>query len=191
MGGGTPKTSEPTYWGGNIPWFSVVDTPPGSEIFIFHTEKKITEAGLQNSSARLLEAGDTIISARGTVGNLAIAGCLMAFNQSCYGLKGVNGYGSCFVFLAAKNMVTKLQSLAHGSVFSTITRQTFDSVHLPRPGIAIAEQFELATSPLFEQIRANVAESGTLAATRDLLLPKLMSGEIRVKDAEKLAGEAL
>lgn len=190
VGGGTPKTSEPAYWGGHIPWFSVVDTPLGSDTFVFDTEKNISDSGLENSSARLLDLGDTIISARGTVGNLAMAGRPMAFNQSCYGLKGTKGYGPCFVFLSAKHMVTKLQSLAHGSVFSTITRQTFESVHLPAPGSKIANQFELATSVLFERIRGNVAESRTLAATRDFLLPKLMSGEVRVRDAEKLVGEA-
>lgn len=190
VGGGTPTTSEASYWGGTIPWFSVGDTPTGSDTFVFDTEKSISDKGLQNSSARLLEVGDTIISARGTVGNLAMAGRPMTFNQSCYGLKATNGYGPCFVFLSAKHMVTKLQSLAHGSVFSTITRQTFESVHLPAPGSKIANQFELATSVLFERIRGNVAESQTLAATRDLLLPKLMSGEVRVKDAEKRFGEA-
>ena len=191
IGGGTPRTSEPSYWDGTIPWFSVVDTPAGSDTFVFNTEKKISEGGLQNSSACLLKPGDTIISARGTVGNLAIAGQSMAFNQSCYGLRGINDYGSCFVFLAAKHFVTRFKSLAHGSVFSTITRQTFESVQLPAPGRTIADQFELATSTLFERIRENVAESRSLAATRDLLLPKLMSGEVRVRDAEKLVGEAI
>lgn len=191
IGGGTPKTSEPAYWGGAIPWFSVVDTPAGSDTFVFNTEKYISDDGLKNSSARLLDLGDTIISARGTVGNLAMAGQPMAFNQSCYGLTRTNGYGQCFVFLAAKHMVSKLQSLAHGSVFSTITRQTFESILLPSPGSAIAEKFELASSALFDRIRGNVAESNSLAATRDFLLPKLMSGEVRIKDAEKLVGEAV
>jgi type I restriction enzyme S subunit len=190
VGGGTPKTSEPDYWGGDIPWFSVVDTPNGSDTFVFETEKSITDSGLENSSARLLDTGQTIISARGTVGNLAMAGRSMAFNQSCYGLKGINGYGQVFVFLAAKHMVSKLQSLAHGSVFSTITRQTFDSARLNAPGCAVAQQFELATSAIFGRIRANVIETRTLAATRDLLLPKLMSGDVRVEDAETFVGDA-
>lgn len=188
VGGGTPKTSEQTYWDGEIPWFSVVDTPAGSDIFVFETEKHISELGLKNSSARLLHAGETVISARGTVGNLAIAGGSIAFNQSCYGLKAINGYGSCFVFFSAKHLVTKLQSLAHGSVFSTITRQTFESVHLTAPGVRLAKQFEIAASAFLDKIRANVSEAHTLAATRDLLLPKLMSGEVRVRDAQRMIG---
>jgi type I restriction enzyme, S subunit len=190
IGGGTPKTSEGAYWGGNIPWFSVTDTPSGSDTFVFDTQKKITQLGLENSSATLIEPGETIISARGTVGNLARAGQPMTFNQSCYGLRGSNGYGASFVFLAAKNMVSKLQSMAHGSVFSTITRQTFEAISLPNPGSELAAHFERTSLSLFDRIKSNVAETLALAETRDVLLPKLMSGEIRVKDAEKIAGEA-
>jgi type I restriction enzyme S subunit len=91
IGGGTPKTSVKEYWDGDIPWFSVVDTPPASDVFVVSTEKTITSQGLAGSSARLIPKGTTIISARGTVGNLAIAGREMTFNQSCYGLRG-NGY---------------------------------------------------------------------------------------------------
>src|SRR5690606_19174113 len=128
IGGGTPKTSVAEYWGGPIPWFSVVDTPPGSDTFVFDTEKAISEAGLANSSARLIPAGTTIISARGTVGNLAIAAQDMTFNQSCYALRSARGDHPYFVYLTASRAVEQLRAMAHGSVFSTITRQTFDAL---------------------------------------------------------------
>jgi type I restriction enzyme, S subunit len=188
IGGGTPKTSVPAYWDGDIPWFSVVDTPINGNIFVIDTEKTLTKRGLEESSARMVPVGTTIISARGTVGNLAMAGREMAFNQSCYGLRGSNAVGDCFVFLAAQHMVAGLQAMAHGSVFSTITRQTFDALFLPLAGEQVLQMFEFAVGPLFEKIRANAAESRTLAETRDLLLPKLMSGEIRMRDAEKAVG---
>ena len=181
VGGGTPKTTEPEFWNGDIPWFSVVDTPRQGGVFVFDTEKTITKSGLSGSSARLIAAGTTIISARGTVGNLAIAARPMAFNQSCYALVGKNWVGSAFVFLAAQHMVSTLKAMSHGSVFSTITRDTFQSINLIKPTLAIFVAFEKAASTLFDQIRANVLESRTLADTRDTLLPKLMSGEIRVR----------
>src|SRR5690606_370307 len=87
IGGGTPKTSIPEYWSGNIPWFSVVDTPANGDVFVIDTENKITELGLNNSSAKLLDCYTTIITARGTVGNIALVGTPMAMNQSCYGIK--------------------------------------------------------------------------------------------------------
>lgn len=181
IGGGTPKTTEPKYWDGDIPWFSVVDTPTPGSVFVVDTEKTITQAGLAGSSARLIDAGTTIISARGTVGNLAIAARPMTFNQSCYALVGTDGVGSPLVFLAAQHAVTMLKTMSHGSVFSTITRDTFQSINLAKPSFAVLRAFDSATSHLFAQIKANVLESRTLAETRDMLLPKLMSGAIRVR----------
>lgn len=191
IGGGTPKTSVSEYWGGDIPWFSVVDTPVASDVFVVQTEKSITQAGLERSSARLVSKGTTIISARGTVGNLAIAGCDMTFNQSCYALKGKNGSGCYFVFLSAQRMVEQLKAMAHGSVFSTITRQTFDAVRTVLPPEKVLQQFEENSASVFDRILGNVNESRTLAQLRDTLLPKLISGELRVPDAERIVGGAV
>ncbi|WP_081969550.1 restriction endonuclease subunit S [Paracoccus sanguinis] len=189
IGGGTPKTSNSAFWNGNIPWFSVTDTPAPGSVFVTDTEKTITEAGLNGSSARMICKGTTIISARGTVGNLAVAGRDMTFNQSCYGLKAAAPVGDYATYLIAQNMVNQLKSMAHGSVFSTITRQTFESLSLPMPTPDLLSAFEDTISPLFERILANVEESRTLALTRDLLLPRLMSGELRVDEAERLASK--
>ena len=189
IGGGTPKTSVEEYWDGEIPWFSVVDTPPKGSVFVTVTDKSITERGLEESSARLIPEGTTIISARGTVGNLAMAAQEMAFNQSCYALRANDRTGDCSVYLAAQHTMAQLQSMAHGSVFSTITRQTFEAVSLPMPSHAVTQAFEAFVEPLFLRIKSNVIETTTLAQARDLLLPKLISGEIRVGDADKFVQE--
>ena len=191
IGGGTPKTSVEDYWDGEIPWFSVVDTPPASDVFVVATEKTITDQGLSGSSARLIPKGTTIISARGTVGNLAIAGRDMTFNQSCYGLRGTGDAGDYFVYLTAQQMVDQLKSMAHGSVFSTITRQTFEAIQRPVPPSDVLSAFEGLVTGWFDAILANVEESRTLAQLRDTLLPKLISGELRVPDAERIVGAAV
>ena len=180
IGGGTPKTSVEEYWGGNIPWFSVVDTPSASDVFVVTTEKTITSEGLASSSARLIPKGTTIISARGTVGNLAIAGCDMAFNQSCYGLRSAGSAGNYFVYLTAQQMVDQLKSMAHGSVFSTITRRTFEAIPRPVPPPAILTVFEGLVTGWFDAILASVEDSRNLAQLRDTLLPKLISGDLRI-----------
>lgn len=87
-GGGTPKTRKSAFWDGDIPWFSVADAPRDSDVFCIRTDKLISRLGLENCSASLLRKGTTIISARGTVGKLAVVGRPMAMNQSCYGLEG-------------------------------------------------------------------------------------------------------
>ncbi|KRG59790.1 hypothetical protein ABB25_04580 [Stenotrophomonas koreensis] len=180
IGGGTPKTSVDEYWGGDISWFSVVDTPAPGSVFVVETEKNITKEGLSNSSVRLIDRGVTIISARGTVGNLAIAGRSMTFNQSCYGLKGVDGFGNYYIYQSAQLMVDQLKAMAHGSVFSTITRSTFDSVRCILPSKVILGEYENAVGCMFDSILMNVQKSRSLTCLRDTLLPKLISGELRV-----------
>ena len=128
IGGGTPKTSVAEYWNGIIPWFSVVDAPINSDVFVVDTEKKITERGIAESSTRLLPIGTTIITARGTVGKCALVGIPMAMNQSCYGIRGRDGRGNYFIYFSLRDLVSELQQSTHGSVFDTITRYTFGSV---------------------------------------------------------------
>lgn len=184
IGGGTPKTSISEYWNGEIPWFSVVDAPSLTDIFVIDTEKKITQKGLDNSSARLLPVGTTIITARGTVGKLALVGEPMAMNQSCYGVKSSIGNYPYFNYFLMRSLVSELQNRTHGSVFDTITRDTFKSVNTTKPPEGVVAIFEELSTPCMETIKKNLEQSKTLSGMRDSLLPKLISGEIRVQDAE-------
>lgn len=112
----------------------------------------------------------------------------MTFNQSCYALRSTRGKHDCFVYLLAANTVKQLKAMAHGSVFSTITRQTFDALSFINAPLPVLESFEAMLMPLFDRIKAAVDENRTLAETRDYLLPRLMSGEVRVGDvAQELA----
>ncbi len=191
IGGGTPKTSVAEYWDGDIPWFSVVDAPTASEVWVVDTEKKVTRAGVENSSTRVLPVGTTIISARGTVGRIALVGVSMAMNQSCYGLQGRAGAHGFFNYFSTRELVARLQQHAHGSVFDTITRDTLAGVSVATPAAALIEEFEKRVAPSLQRIRAGLLEARTLAALRDTLLPKLISGELRVKDAERFVERAL
>ena len=186
LSGGTPKTSEPSYWDGDIPWYSVRDAPSDEDVWVVDTEKRVTPSGIANSAAKILPEKTTIISARGTVGKLALIGRPMAMNQSCYGVRGAAGYGELFTYYCLKEAVEELQQNAHGSVFDTITRETFTSLQLASPPPGIAASFECIVEPLLETILANVCESRDLATLRDTLLPKLLSGEVSAPAAEEL-----
>jgi type I restriction enzyme S subunit len=178
-GGGTPKTSSPEYWGGEIPWFSVADAPRDSDVFVIDTEKRITQAGLENSSARMLRVGTTIISARGTVGRCAIVGIPMAMNQSCYGVNAGADRGDYFTYFSLRQDVADLKRSSHGSVFDTITRDTFERIDVACPPAELTVRYDDEVRNLMERILVNLKESRTLAATRDALLPRLLSGEVR------------
>jgi type I restriction enzyme S subunit len=181
IGGGTPKTSVAEYWDGDIPWYSVVDAPSPTDVFVIDTEKHITEAGLQGSSTKLLPAGTTIISARGTVGKLALTGREMAMNQSCYGLRGKAG-DHYFTYFSTARLVEQLKQRAHGSVFDTITQATFDGVNLSYPTKGAIAAYDASVAPLMLRIRGNLMQAQTLANLRDTLLPRLISGQLRLPE---------
>ncbi|MCD2450136.1 restriction endonuclease subunit S [Methylicorpusculum oleiharenae] len=86
IGGGTPKTSTPEYWDGEIPWLSGGDIASSHKSFVISSEKTITEDGLNNSSAKLLPKFATVISARGTVGKYALLSKPMTYSESNYGV---------------------------------------------------------------------------------------------------------
>jgi type I restriction enzyme, S subunit len=186
LGGGTPKTSVSGHWNGAIPWFSIVDAPRDADVWVVDTEKRITQAGVDNSSTRILPEGTTIVSARGTVGKVALVGVPMAMNQSCYGLHGKIGEHGFFTYFAVRGLVAKLQQHAHGSVFDTITRDTLARVSVVTPPGPLVEAFEQVVGPTLERIRSSLFQSHTLAALRDSLLPKLISGERRVVDTKRI-----
>lgn len=132
IGGGTPKTTNSGYWGGDIPWLSVVDFNNDNR-YVWATEKTITEEGVKNSSTKILPKGALILSARGTVGALAQLAVPMAFNQSCYGILAKEQTTNDFLYYLLKTVVADLQSKGHGSVFNTITRDTFDTIEISLP----------------------------------------------------------
>lgn len=177
LSGGTPKTSEKSYWDGDIPWFSVVDAPNDSDLFTIQTSKNITEAGLNNSAAKLIPKYTTIISARGTVGKLAIAGKEMTINQSCYALKSENPF---FIYLVISQCLSSIKARVHGSVFDTITRSTFEQLKFVAPPSEARKKFEREVEPIFLHILNNVEENQTFTTLRDTLLPRLISGKVKV-----------
>lgn len=154
IGGGTPKTSNPDYWDGEIPWISVKDFN-GERRYVGDTEKKITKLGLENSSTKILSKGDIIISARGTVGELAIIPSDMAFNQSCYGLRAKDFVDSCFLYYLLKQSVNILKHNTHGSVFDTITRETFENISIKLPPLPTQQKIAAILSSFDNKIELN------------------------------------
>ena len=154
ISGGTPKTSIPRYWNGNIPWLSVKDFGNDNK-YVFSTEKTISKEGFNNSSTNMLYKNDIIISARGTVGELAMISCPMSFNQSCFGLRSKGLVDKDFLYYLMKTKVKELKNNSHGSVFDTITRTTFDNIICRIPNAQ--EQRKIATilSSLDDKIELN------------------------------------
>lgn len=169
IGGGTPKTSISEYWNGEIPWLSVVDFNTGKK-YVHETEKNITNLGLEKSSTKLLDKDDIIISARGTVGVIAMLGRQMAFNQSCYGIKARAEYShNEYIYYLLKDTVDNFLQIAHGGVFDTITRDTFKEIDVNLP--LLPEQLAIASvlSSLDDKIDLLHRQNATLEEMAETL----------------------
>lgn len=162
IGGGTPNTSIVEYWGGEIPWISVADMGDDYR-YIDKTSKTITELGLKESSTKILEKGDIIISARGTVGVINQIRNPMAFNQTCYGLRAkTDKVDVNYLYYLLKRHVPHLQQVVHGAVFNTITRESFDLVDVDLPSLETQKEIAHILGTLDEKIELNRRMNQTL-----------------------------
>ncbi len=161
ISGGTPKTTNPDFWNGNIPWLSIVDFGNANK-YVYKAEKSITEEGLKKSSTNILKKGQIIISARGTVGALAVLDRDMAFNQSCYGINANDLTSNEFLYYLLKDSIQKIQQNTHGAVFDTITRNTFDHIEVTIPPKAEQQKIASILSSLDDKIELNNQMNQTL-----------------------------
>ncbi len=189
LSGGTPKTDRSDYWNGTVAWASARDVSQAGQTFLIHTERSITQRELEESSTQLIPALSSVVVARGaTTGRLVMLGREMAMNQTCYALT-TSSQTPFGLYSLLRDEIDRLVHAAHGSVFDTITTATFEMSRVVLPSTPALAAFERVVSPLFHRILASTEESSALAALRDTLLPKLISGELRVKDAQRAVAE--
>ncbi len=105
----------------------------------------------------------------------------MAMNQTNYGLRAKEGVGDYFVYFTLSEMVDDLRRQSYGTIFDTITTNTFENTKCALPTLEAMQRFESSVSPLVEMILTNQRQSRTLTKLRDALLPKLISGELSVQ----------
>jgi type I restriction enzyme S subunit len=178
LSGGTPKTTNQSYWGGDIPFFTPRDAPESA--YVFSTEKSLTQAGIDNCSSDLFPPETVFFTARGTVGKVALAGKPMAMNQSCYALRGRAGIDQLYLYLLIQDQVDFLKKNTGGATFDTVIVDTFRRMMVLQPDEEVVRQLAAAIRPIFSQIAVLLVSNNNLRRTRDLLLPKLMSGELDV-----------
>ncbi len=179
-GGTTPSTKEPSFWDGDIAWTSPRDVTTLNGLYLFETEKKITSKGLKQISSGLLPAGTLLMSSRAPVGVLAFAEIPLAINQGYIAILDDKGYSKEFVYLWLKTNMDLVHSYSNGSTFMEISKSAFKSLDLAIPSQSEVEEFVGKVKPYFEKIRVNETQIRTITKTRDELLPRLMSGELKV-----------
>lgn len=178
LSGGTPKTTIPDYWDGETPFFTPKDAT--DSIWVSACERSVTELGLKNCNSQLYPRETVFITARGTVGKLNMAQVPMAMSQSCYALVGKDHISQRFVYSSTEAGVDALRQQAVGAVFDAIVVDTFRRIKLMVPPPPMLRLFDEAVAPVFAQVENLASQNQKLRAARNLLLPRLMSGELAV-----------
>ena len=178
--GGTPKRMESSYWeNGTIDWYKTGEL---HDNFLIDSKEKITALGLKKSSCHLWPANTILIAiyAFPVVGRLGILTRSSCSNQACTGLIPKDSIGSYFLFFSLIFSRNIMSRIATGSAQQNISQDIVKNHKIVVPPIALISKFNIKITPFLKFLKTNETELKYLITIRNLLLPKLMSGEIRV-----------
>ena len=185
VGGSTPSKSKPEYYTEDgIAWITPKDLSINKAKFISHGENDITELGLKNSSASIMPEGTVLFSSRAPIGYIAIASGEVTTNQGFKSVVPKPEIGTAYVYYFLKYNLPVIEGMASGSTFKEVSGSTMKNVPAVIPDTETLACFNDFCTPIFAQQRILEEQNQSLAALRDSLLPKLMSGEIDVSDIQ-------
>lgn len=178
--GGTPSRSNKTYWeGGEVPWFKTGDFSDG---FLLMPTERITQAALESSAAKLLPENAVLMAiyAAPTVGRLGVLTEPAAFNQACTGMVAHKNIGPWFLYWTLYFGRDWFNSRANGAAQQNISKAIVGGYKIVIPSDDVLAAFNEVVAPVQNKIRANSEQAKNLADLRDALLPRLISGKLRL-----------
>ena len=190
VGGATPSTKESAYWNdGHHHWATPKDLSNLLVPVLLDTDRKITDAGVKKITSGLLPVGTVLLSSRAPIGYLAIAAVPTAINQGFIAMICEKRLPNLYVLFWCYETLDHIKGIAGGSTFAEINKKAFRPIPiLVSPAEALAA-YEGSAHLLYDRIVANMKESVLLISLRNTLLPKLVSGELRVKSMSEVRGE--
>jgi len=185
LGGGTPDTKTPEYWEPPIHnWTTPKDLSGLTAPVLLRTERKLSDAGIRKVSSGLLPAGTLLMSSRAPIGYLAISNAPVAINQGYIAIPPDGELSPLFMLFWCKANMENIKARANGSTFMEISKKAFKPIPALVASAAVLNLFEAVASSLFSKIICNEEKIQSLATLRDTLLPRLISGQLRIADAE-------
>ena len=179
VGGATPSTKEEKFWNnGEIAWTTPKDLSSATSPVLLKTERKITESGLKKISSGLLPIGTVLLSSRAPVGYLSLAQIPVAINQGYIAIKCNKSLNNYYMLQWCKENLEEIKGRASVTTFLEISKTTFRQIPIIVPDGNILSLFEKQCSSIYQSITVNTKENIYLEKTRDLLLPRLLNGEI-------------
>lgn len=185
IGGATPSKKRSEYYCSNgIGWITPRDLSNTSDKFIAHGTDDITDEGYASCSAKLLPKGSVLFSSRAPIGYIAIAADAVATNQGFKSIVPKEEIGTAFVYCFLVRNKQRIADMGAGTTFPEVSGKMMKSVELAIPEQTLCAEFDFFAGPILRQQEALERENRELAALRDVLLPKLMSGEIDVSQVD-------
>lgn len=187
--GKTPSKKEPEYYGGDVPFIKIPDMH--GQLFVLKTNEYLSEVGSKSQLKKLVPANSICVSCIATIGVVSITNEPSHTNQQ---INSVTPYKSSllyylyFCILGLKDHLHVLGSA--GSATLNVNTSTFSGIKIAQPDAKVLELFHAKCTHLFNEIKSLSVQTESLAQLRDTLLPKLLSGEITLPEAEELAKEA-
>ena len=182
--GKTPSTKMPEFFGDDMPFLKIPDMH--DRIYALRTSTSLSEEGARSQENKTLPAGSVSVSCIATPGLVILNHRDTQTNQQINSIIPADRRQSHFIFWSCRRLAAAVMlGGSGGSVFHNMNKTSFENLLLVYPGEEIARTYSKSVSQIHDLILSNEYESDTLAQTRDLLLPKLMSGEIRLTEAEK------
>jgi type I restriction enzyme S subunit len=184
VGGGTPSTKEPRYWdGGTNCWATPKDLAGATSLVLLDTQRRITNEGVNRISSRLLPERTVLLSSRAPVGYTAMAFVEVAVNQGFIAIPPSDSLPSEYVLLWLRENMDRIKAHAGGTTFAEISKRAFRPMLMLLPPPAALTEFQQFAAPVFDLVAGVEKEAHVLSEARDVLLPRLVSGQIRVPDA--------
>ena len=182
-GGGTPSRKESSYWDeGTVQWFTPSDLTVAGTMFMDDSPEHITTRGLAESSARLFPAFSVMMTSRATIGSIAINTHEACTNQGFITCLPNERVPLNFLLQWLTDNVPKFKLLASGATFKEISRGVFKTIEFLHPSPALVRRFESHVEPMAKQILELQRQATNLRRTRDLLLPRLLSGQVALAE---------
>jgi type I restriction enzyme S subunit len=176
--GGTPARAKPEYWGGNINW---INSGKVNKLRIIDGSEKITDLGLKKSSTKMMPLRTTVLAITGaTLGQISLTEKEVCANQSVVGVYDKNNLYSEFLYLKIAEIIKKIILKAGGGAQQHINKENVSETEIVIPDKEIIMRFNRVIRPLFDLLANLMIKNQNLRKTRDLLLPKLISGEVDV-----------
>ncbi len=180
IGGGTPSTKISDYWGGDITWVVPSDITSNHSLILLESDRKITEKGLRESSATMVPAETILMTSRASVGFFALMDHEVCTNQGFISIIPHNSHSRMYLLFNLLNRVNEIRGNAKGTTYPEISKGRFREMSILMPSQVLMGQFESIVHDIIQQVRCLMKSKMNLVKARDLLLPKLMTGEVAV-----------